>query len=166
LHRQARRDWVNAIAMAPFVSGRWRRLLLLVWGVRARYTSISPGCYFGGPNIRIGYGTRLNRGVYIDNNAPVEIGQWCNLAMQTMIVTATHQVGPSDRRAGPGIAYPVRIGNGCWLGARVLVLPGVTIGDGCVIAAGAVVTKDCAPNGLYVGSPARRIRDLPLDGAR
>lgn len=50
--------------------------------------------------------------------------------------------------------------DGCWLGGNVTVLPGVTIGRGCVIAAGAVVTKSCDPNGLYAGVPARRIRDL------
>jgi maltose O-acetyltransferase len=47
-----------------------------------------------------------------------------------------------------------------WMGARVTVLPGVTVGDGCVIAAGAVVTKDCEPGGVYAGLPARRIRSV------
>jgi acetyltransferase-like isoleucine patch superfamily enzyme len=54
----------------------------------------------------------------------------------------------------------VRIGNGCWIGAGVTILPGVTIGEGCVIGAGSVVTRSTEANGLYVGMPARRVREL------
>jgi maltose O-acetyltransferase len=56
---------------------------------------------------------------------------------------------------------PVRIGSGCWLGAGVIIVPGVEVGAGCVIAAGAVVASDLPANGLYGGVPARRIDDLP-----
>jgi maltose O-acetyltransferase len=52
----------------------------------------------------------------------------------------------------------VRIGDRCWIGARATILPGVSIGDGTVVAAGAVVTKDCEPDALYAGVPARRLR--------
>ncbi|MCR4913326.1 MAG: acyltransferase [Lactobacillus sp.] len=55
---------------------------------------------------------------------------------------------------------PVKIDDGCWIGANVTILPGVHIGKGCVIGAGAVVNKDCEPNGVYVGVPAKRIKDL------
>lgn len=70
-----------------------------------------------------------------------------------------HVAGISCQLAGS--PQPITVGDGCWIGARAVILPGVTIGDGCVIAAGAVVSKDCAPNGMYAGVPARRIRELP-----
>jgi maltose O-acetyltransferase len=78
--------------MSPFVTARMRRVFLRLWGARlANGVSISPGCYFGGSQISIGQQTRLNRGVYIDNNAAVRIGARCRLAMQSMIITSTHE---------------------------------------------------------------------------
>lgn len=67
------------------------------------------------------------------------------------------------RRKHLGIAKPVTIGNDVWMGANVVVLPGVTIGDNVVIAAGAVVTKDVPSNTLVAGVPAKKIRDLEND---
>jgi maltose O-acetyltransferase len=55
---------------------------------------------------------------------------------------------------------PVTVGDGCWLGACCIILPGVAIASGCIIAAGAVVSKSTEENGLYAGVPARRIRSL------
>lgn len=61
---------------------------------------------------------------------------------------------------GEGYTFPTLIKDGCWVGANVTIIPGVTIGEGCIIAAGAVVTKNCEPDGLYAGVPAKRIKDL------
>ncbi|WJH37282.1 hypothetical protein N6H14_05985 [Paenibacillus sp. CC-CFT747] len=69
-------------------------------------------------------------------------------------------MGGPDKRAGAPIGLPIVIGDGVWIGTRATVLPGVRIGDGSVIAAGAVVTKDCAPHGIYAGTPARRVKEL------
>nr|WP_243895920.1 acyltransferase [Paenibacillus sp. F411] len=77
-----------------------------------------------------------------------------------MFCTDTHEIGTSDERGGERKLLPIKVDDGCWIGARVTILPGVTVGQGCIIAAGAVVTKDCEPNGLYAGVPARRIKDL------
>ena len=77
-----------------------------------------------------------------------------------MLTTSHHEIGPPERRSGTARPRSIVIERGVWLGARVLVLPGVTVGPGCVIAAGAVVNRDCAPHGLYAGVPARRIREL------
>ncbi|MGD9753769.1 MAG: acyltransferase [Acidimicrobiia bacterium] len=77
-----------------------------------------------------------------------------------MIVTSDHQLGDSYRRAGPLAAEEVTIEDGCWIGARVTVLPGSSIGAGSVVAAGAVVRGALAPNGLYAGVPARLVRPL------
>lgn len=58
------------------------------------------------------------------------------------------------------IGLPIIIEDGCWIGANVVIMPGVTIKKGCVIGATALVTKDTEPNGLYVGKPAHKIKDL------
>jgi len=80
--------------------------------------------------------------------------------MEVLLCTSTHEIGSESQRAGTTIQLPIIIEDGCWVGARANILPGVKIGKGCIIAAGSVVTKDCEPNGLYAGVPAKRIRDL------
>lgn len=96
-------------------------------------------------------------------DAPIQIGNHCDIAPEVCFVTGTHVLGDSRRRAGNGLVRPIRIGNGCWLGARVTVLAGVTIGDGATVAAGAVVSADVEPNTLVGGVPARLIRKLDAD---
>lgn len=61
---------------------------------------------------------------------------------------------------GGGKIGKITVGDGCWIGTNVTILPGVNIRNGCVIGAGSLVTKDCEPNGLYVGVPAKRIKEL------
>lgn len=74
--------------------------------------------------------------------------------------TATHPTDPAQRLAHVEYAAPIHVGNNVWFGANVTVLPGVTIGDNAVLAAGAVVNKDVAANTVVAGCPARVIRQL------
>jgi maltose O-acetyltransferase len=92
--------------------------------------------------------------------APISIGDDCSIGMEVLLCTSTHELGPSSCRAGDLAGKPIVISNGCWIGARSIILPGVTIGSGSIIGAGSVVTKDCGPNGLYCGSPAQLVRKL------
>ncbi len=92
--------------------------------------------------------------------AELTIGDRVQLGQQVMVLTNTHELGPAGRRSGSLQALPVKIGNGAWLGARCTILPGVTIGDGAAVAAGAVVTKDVPPNTLVAGVPAKVVREL------
>ena len=80
--------------------------------------------------------------------------------MGTTLITSDHELGGELQRMGRFRTAPIMIGEGVWIGARTLVLPGVTIGDGCVVAAGAVVTADLDPHALYAGVPARLVRRL------
>jgi maltose O-acetyltransferase len=80
--------------------------------------------------------------------------------MGTMLFTSNHEVGDEFKRWAAYKTAPISVGAGVWLGARVLVLPGVTIGDSCVVGAGSVVTKDLEPNAAYAGVPAKKLRDL------
>jgi acetyltransferase-like isoleucine patch superfamily enzyme len=71
-----------------------------------------------------------------------------------------HEMGPSASRCGRLVAAPIEVGDGVWLASRVTILPGVAVGKGAVVAAGAVVTQDVAPDTLVAGVPAKFIRDL------
>lgn len=152
------------VATSNAVHGARRSRLLRAMGHRGiQDCFIQYGCVFRGFSTSIGEGSYINYGVYFDDNAPVTLGRNVAVGPNTMFVTASHTIGPSEHRImGEGDAMgPITVGDGTWIGARVTVLPNVTIGKGCVIAAGAVVTRDCEDDGLYMGVPARRVRDLP-----
>jgi hypothetical protein len=89
-----------------------------------------PGC------LEVGDEAALDCPCMIDLAAPVRIGHRVNIGRETLILTGTHEIGALTRRCGPNRAEPVAIGDGTWVGARVTILPGVTIGAGCVVAAG------------------------------
>jgi acetyltransferase-like isoleucine patch superfamily enzyme len=109
-----------------------------------------------GAVVRIGSGTYLNRNTEIVAATSVVIGRDCKIAHDVLIMdTDQHPVGTEGLRN-----VPVEIGDRVWLGARVIVLKGVTIGHDSVIGAGAVVTKSVPPHSLVVGSAARVIRRL------
>jgi maltose O-acetyltransferase len=127
---------------------------------------IAPGAHlfsalFMNGRVQVGPQAMIAQDVFLHDHAQITIGSNAWIGPRCTILTQTHEVGDADQRAGRTIDKPVAIGAGCWLGGAVTVLPGVTIGSGCVIAAGAVVTKDCEPNGLYAGVPATRRRELP-----
>lgn len=92
--------------------------------------------------------------------SPVRVGKNCAIGMHVLFITGTHELGGRQRRAGAHRSSRVEVGDGVWIGARSMVLPGVSIGDGVVIAAGSVVVDDCDSDFLYGGVPAKKIRAL------
>lgn len=155
------RDAVLNTAIASAVLPRplrWRALR--AYGLDVSRSKISPDVWFGSSRVTIGEGTFINYGCMFNTSAPITIGRNCDIGMRVTFVTSSHEVGPASRRAGTATAAPISVGDGSWIGANVTVLPGVTIGEGVVIAAGAVVTSDCEDHGVYGGVPARRIKDL------
>ena len=153
---------LNVVASSFWTPVRLRLRLWQAQGVEFGGTDclIMSGCQIHGSHLRIGAETYINTGCQFHCGALVDIGAKCNIAMEVLFCTATHEIGDVTRRAGGALFFPIRVSDGCWIGARATIAPGVTIGAGCVVAAGAVVTKDCAPNGLYGGVPARRLREL------
>lgn len=109
----------------------------------------------------MGTGTFINYGCVFSNHSPITIGENCFVGQEVLFTTSTHEIGEETKRAGRHYSLPITVGDGVWIGARAVILPGVSIADGCVIAACAVVNKDCVSNGLYAGVPARRIQGLP-----
>jgi maltose O-acetyltransferase len=153
--------WFNRISASFAVPMALRRSLLRAGGMAVDSYAVSARLRVEGDprNVTIGARTYLNLECYIEAVAPVEIGADCAIGMQALIITSDHRApGGGWRQETTGL--PVRIGDRVWMGARVMVLPGVTIGDDVIVAAGAVVTADCAPGGVYAGVPARRIREV------
>jgi maltose O-acetyltransferase len=161
----AKDTFLNVILASTLVPQGVRGAGLRALGCRlAEQAGVAPRCFFGGTDISIGARSFVNYGCFLDNAGPIVIGDDCGIGMQAMLCTGSHEIGTERSRLGAELAAPVVIKAGSWIGARATVLPGVTIGEGCVIAACALVTSDCESNGLYAGIPARRIRDLqPLE---
>jgi len=114
--------------------------------------------------ISIGVSTLISGAIHCDIGAPIEIGNRVSIGHDVSLLTVDHRVGPEELRAGERKFGSIEIGDGAWLASRVVVLPGVRIGAGAIIAAGAVVTRDVPANTLAIGVPARVIRNLASDG--
>ncbi|MBQ8618676.1 MAG: sugar O-acetyltransferase [Clostridia bacterium] len=122
-----------------------------------------------GIHTHIGDNFFANFNFTVQDDGEVTIGDNCSFGPNVTIVTPIHPMLPGERRmmldeAGNPrhmcYAKPVKIGHDCWLGANVVVCPGVTIGDGCVIGAGSVVTRDVPPLSFAAGNPCRVIRAI------
>lgn len=111
-----------------------------------------------GKNIRLGKRVFINSGCCFQDQGGIEIGNDVLIGQQVVIATLNHDLCP-DRR-GSMTPKPVRIGNKVWIGAHATILPGVKIGDGAVVAAGAVVTKDVPPYTVVAGVPAKVIKEI------
>lgn len=136
-----------------------RRILLRLSGLQigAQVTGLRQ-CGFQTKHVMIGDGSFVNVGCWFEGSGQVDIGRDVFLGPQVMIITSAHDIDPDGSVLRMPTAGKVRIGDRCWLGARAMIMPGVSIGEGTVIGAGSVVTKDCEPGALYVGVPARRVR--------
>jgi maltose O-acetyltransferase len=136
----------------------FRRLLLRLAGIDVEKDAsvCGRGWVFGRGEVRIGSESWLSPGVVLHTHldAPIAIGERCDIGPSVELVTGGHDIGSPSRRAGRGTAKPIVVHDGCWIGARCLILGGVTIGSGSVVAAGSVVTSDVPENVLVAGVPA------------
>jgi acetyltransferase-like isoleucine patch superfamily enzyme len=137
-----------------------------LWVLRRRGNRIAPdvrihsGTMVFGSQVTVGRRAYINRGCSIQAAVAVTIGDDVHLGPGVRIITISHEIGPSRRRAGERYSRPVAIGDGAWVGAGCEILPGATVGAGAVVAAGSVVTGDVAADTLVGGVPARLIRAL------
>ena len=109
-----------------------------------------------GQNIRVGKHVFLNGGCHFQDQGGIVIGDGTLIGHQVVLATLNHCEDPARRQQLR--AAPIVIGKNVWIGAHATVLPGVTIGDGAIVAAGAVVTRDVPANTVAGGVPARVIR--------
>lgn len=132
-----------------------------LFGAAGETTYIQPPftCDYGF-NISIGNGSFINFGGIVLDSSPVTIGNQVEIASGVQLLTAEHPIDPDERRARIQLNRPVTIEDGVWLGAGVIVLPGVTVGENSVIGAGSVVTRDIEPEVVAVGNPCRVVRSV------
>jgi maltose O-acetyltransferase len=159
------------VVMPRFAFGRTRSVLLRAAGVQVgTHTLIMGPVHLTGEadasKLTIGDHVMISGPLYVDLGASVEVGDRVHLGHDVMLLTQTHKIGGPNERCGERESAPIRIEAGAWLASRVTVLPGVTIGKGSVVAAGAVVAENVPANVLVGGVPAKRIRSLVSVGSR
>lgn len=140
---------------------RRRRALAQLLGSVGAGAKIHPPFYCDfGDGISLGARTFVNSTCTMLDGASITIGEECLLASGVQLVTATHPLDPAARRDGWEMARPITLADGVWLGAGVIVCPGVSIGENTVVGAGAVVTRDLPAGVVAYGNPARVRREL------
>lgn len=121
---------------------------------------LSPFMVDYGYNISLGDSVFINHDCYLMDCAPISIGDNTFIGPKCGLYTANHPLKAIVRNKGLEQALPITIGNNVWLGANVSVLPGVTIGDGVVVSAGSIVTKNISDNQLVMGAPAKVVKSI------
>lgn len=159
---------VNALARAlNHLSRVVRSGLWLLRGHRVSPTSaVRMGTRLIGKGVRVGRHSYIGPGCILmsELGARISIGECVDIGPECLVVTVTHRIGPTSRRAHGGFAQDIVIGDGTWIGSRVTILPGTRISPGTVVAAGSLLDGDYPPNVLLAGVPARVVRELPPDG--
>lgn len=123
-------------------------------------TILSPFVADYGSYCRIGRDTFINHNAYLMDGGGITIGQHCFIGPNCGMYTALHPLLAEERNQGFEKALPIVIGDHCWIGADVTILPGVTIGSNTVIGAKSVVTKDIPSNVIALGNPCRVLRPI------
>jgi maltose O-acetyltransferase len=114
-------------------------------------------------NLTVGRGCLIDVGCTLDLEERLTIGDNVTIGHEAMLLTSSHEIGPKEHRAGDIVRAPVTVGDGAWLGPRCVILPGVTIGAGAIVTAGALVNKDVPPNTRVAGLPAKQVEELPAE---
>ena len=157
---------LSALLLDNRLSGRLRAGLLRLNGAR-----VGRNCFVRGNlqllegfDLTLGDEVFINSGCCLDFAAPIRIGSRVQISFQVTLITGDHHFGPHERRTGAFCPRAIVIEDGAWIGARSTILPGVRIGAGAVVGAGALVTKDVPPDTVVIGVPARVHRTLGADG--
>lgn len=129
---------------------------LFGYKVDASFRCFPPFLTDFGKNVKVGKNVFINSGCCFQDQGGITIGDGCLIGHQAVFATVNHHPSPA-RRADMTVA-PIVLGNNVWVGSHATVLQGVTIGDGAIIAAGAVVTKDVPQNAIVAGVPAKIIK--------
>jgi galactoside O-acetyltransferase len=136
--------------------------------LKEMFAEIGEGCYieppfhanWGGKHVHFGKKVYANFNLTMVDDTHIYVGDNVMFGPNVTIATAGHPILPELRKKEYQYNMPVKIGNNCWLGAGVIVLPGVTIGDNTVVGAGSIVTKDLPANVVAVGNPCKVLRPI------
>lgn len=115
---------------------------------------------WGGRHVHLGSNVYANFGLTLVDDTHIYVGDNTMFGPNVTVATAGHPILPQLREKAYQFNMPVRIGRNCWIGAGVVIVPGVSIGDNSVIGAGAVVTKDIPANSVAFGNPCRVAREI------
>lgn len=161
-----RRWWLvpvaGAIPFSPFANFYVRPRLLRWAGVKVgRHCIIRPKIEITEGRLEIGDHVAINAGCRFSCGGSIQIGDYSQIGPRVSFETSTHTLEPKPFGHRPLMADPIVVEEYVWIGANALILGGVTIGKGAVVAAGAVVTKDVPPYTLVGGVPAKVLRTIP-----
>lgn len=138
-----------------------REMLQQILGACDEHVFINQPFYCDyGKHIRVGKCFFANFHFTVLDEATVTIGDDAFIGPNVSIYTACHSTDPAERNTRMEWAKPVSIGNNCWIGGSVTILPGVSIGNNCTIGAGSVVVHDIPDNSIAVGNPARVVKKI------
>ncbi len=150
-------------SMSPTETDRQAELLKRMLAEVGEGSCGTPPFYanWGGPHLHLGHHVYINMGLTLVDDTHIYIGDCTQLGPNVTIATAGHPILPELRGERP-LQYniPVRIGKNCWIGAGVVIVPGVTIGDNAVVGAGSVVVSDIPADAVAVGNPCRVLRSV------
>lgn len=132
------------------------------------FAEIGEGCYieppfranWGGHHMHFGKGVYANFNLTCVDDTHIYVGDHTMFGPNVTLASANHPILPELRLKAYQYNLPVHIGKNCWIGAGVIVVPGITIGDNSVIGAGSVVVKDIPANSVAVGNPCHVIREI------
>lgn len=132
------------------------------------FAEFGEGCYiepplranWGGHHVHFGKNVYANFNLTLVDDTHIYIGDYTMIGPNVIIATGGHPIWPELREKGYQYNAPVHIGKNCWIGAGVIVVPGITIGDNVVIGAGSIVTKDIPSNVVAVGNPCKVLREI------
>ena len=136
--------------------------------LKEMFAELGENCYiepplrsnWGGKHVHFGKGVYANFNLTLVDDTHIYVGDHTMIGPNVTLATAGHPILPALREEVYQFNLPVRIGRSCWLGAGVIVLPGVTIGDNTVVGAGSVVTRDLPSGVVAAGNPCRVLREI------
>lgn len=136
--------------------------------LKEMFAEIGEGCYiepplhanFGGRHVHFGKNVYANFNLTLVDDTHIYVGDHTMIGPNVTIASAGHPILPELREKGYQFNMPVHIGKNCWIGAGVVIVPGINIGNNTVIGAGSIVTKDIPANSVAVGNPCRVIREI------
>ncbi len=136
--------------------------------LKEMFAEIGEGCYiepplhanFGGRHVHFGKNVYANFNLTLVDDTHIYVGDNTMIGPNVTIASAEHPILPELREKGYQFNMPVHIGKNCWIGAGVVIVPGINIGYNTVIGAGSIVTKDIPANSVAVGNPCRVIREI------
>ena len=149
--------WLVLARFTPPPLHRWRRLVLLVFGARiGRGTRVHASVAIWLPrNLELGEQVLIGPGARLYNQGVIRIGAWSVISQRAHLCASTHQIDDPDFQLE---CRPIAVGERCWVAAEAFVGPGVTMGDGAVLAARGALFEDATADGIYRGNPAALVR--------